>query len=62
MNIEGEEDGGGRQHLRTQEHRGVQLQVNLKLSSGERQQMDETEACAPSKPAKFPEREEDQTK
>lgn len=39
----------------------VQLQVNLKLSSGKRQQMNENEACSRSKPVKFPEREEDQT-
>lgn len=58
---EGKGDGG-RQHLRTQEHRGVQLQVNLKLSSGKRQRMNESEACSRSKPVQFPEREDDQTK
>lgn len=41
--IEGKEDGS-RQHLRTQEHREVQLQVNLKLSSGKRQWMNKSKA------------------
>lgn len=44
-NVKGKEDGS-RQHLRTQEHREVQLQVNLKLSSGKRQRMNKSEACS----------------